>query len=98
MGAELLDDEGLNRALGELDGWSPCDGKLCRDLEFVDFRAAFGFLTQVALIAERQDHHPEMRIVYRVVELRLTTHSAGGLTERDVRMARAIDMIPRGSL
>ena len=64
---------------------------LTRRLEFRDFRAAFAFMTRVALHSEQQEHHPEWRNVYGAVEIRLTTHDAGGLSKRDVRLARAID-------
>ena len=60
-------------------------------LRFADFNAAFAFMTRVALLAERMDHHPEWFNVYNRVRIRLTTHDAGGVTERDLAMARAID-------
>ncbi|MEH3106336.1 MAG: 4a-hydroxytetrahydrobiopterin dehydratase, partial [Sphingomonas fennica] len=64
-----------------------------RRFVFPDFAAAFAFMTQVALIAERVDHHPEWSNVYDRVKILLTTHAAGGLSTRDVTMARAIDAI-----
>ncbi len=60
-------------------------------LRFPDFNAAFAFMTRVALLAERMDHHPEWSNVYNRVRVRLTTHDAGGVTDRDLAMARAID-------
>ena len=74
-------------------GWSLVEGRdaIARDFRFEDFSAAFGFMTRVALLAERMDHHPEWSNVYGRVEIVLTTHAAGGLSERDAAMARAID-------
>lgn len=62
-----------------------------RKLAFADFNAAFGFMTRVALLADKVDHHPEWSNVYNRVDVLLTTHDAGGVTDRDVRMARFID-------
>lgn len=62
-----------------------------RSLVFADFNAAFGFMTRVALLADKADHHPEWSNVYNRVEVLLTTHDAGGVTDRDVAMARFID-------
>ncbi|MBV9840290.1 MAG: 4a-hydroxytetrahydrobiopterin dehydratase [Sphingomonadaceae bacterium] len=66
---------------------------ISRTLRFTDFNEAFGFMTRVALIAEKADHHPEWSNVYNRVEIRLTTHDAGGLSKRDVAMAQAIDAL-----
>jgi len=62
-----------------------------RRLTFADFNAAFGFMTRVALLADKIDHHPEWSNVYNRVEILLTTHDSGGVTDRDIRMARFID-------
>jgi 4a-hydroxytetrahydrobiopterin dehydratase len=77
------------------DGWTPSeDGKaLQRTLRFADFSEAFAFLTRVALLAEKVDHHPEFTSVWNRVDFRLTSHDAGGVTERDVELARAIDRL-----
>ena len=90
--AELTEEE-RTVALGDLPGWSLArEGKAIeRKFEFADFNAAFGFMTRVALIAEKADHHPEWFNVYNRVEITLTTHDAGGLSERDVAMAKASD-------
>jgi 4a-hydroxytetrahydrobiopterin dehydratase len=79
------------------DGWTREDGgkALVRRFEFKDFSEAFGFLTRVALHAEKQDHHPEFTSVWNRVDFRLTSHDAGGVTERDVRLAEAIDRLSR---
>ena len=75
-------------------GWRP-DGEdaIARSLRFADFNAAFGFMTRVALWADKADHHPEWSNVYNKVEVRLTTHDAGGVTDKDVALARFIDGI-----
>lgn len=82
-----------DEALAGLPGWSLSEGgeAITRQFVFTDFNAAFGWMTRVALAAEKLDHHPEWSNVYRTVEVRLTTHDAGGLTELDVRLARAMD-------
>ena len=74
------------RVLPDLDA-------LARDWRFPDFGAAWGFLSRVALLAERHDHHPEWSNTYGRVSIVLTTHDAGGLSARDVRLARAIDAL-----
>lgn len=84
----------LEQALAQLPAWSAHNGDrraITRSLRFADFNAAFGFMSRVALLAETMDHHPEWSNVYNRVEVLLTTHDAGGVTDRDVRMARFID-------
>jgi 4a-hydroxytetrahydrobiopterin dehydratase len=78
--------------LAELPEWKlRQDGKaITRKFKFGDFNAAFGFMTRVALYADKHDHHPEWSNVYNTVEISLTTHDAGGLSARDAAMARAI--------
>lgn len=80
-------------ALAGLPDWTLRDDGLAitRRLAFVDFSEAFAFMTRVALYAEKADHHPEWANVWNRVEITLTTHDAGGLSERDVKMAKAID-------
>jgi 4a-hydroxytetrahydrobiopterin dehydratase len=82
-------------ALAELKGWSEVEGRdaITKSLAFEDFNAAFGFMTRVALLAERMDHHPEWFNVYNKVEVTLSSHDVGGLSERDIKMARFIDAI-----
>ena len=77
------------------DGWNLEDGgkALVRTLKFKDFSEAFGFLARVALHAERQDHHPEFTNVWNRVDFWLTSHDAGGVTERDVKLAEAINQL-----
>ena len=88
---DLLDDATIDRALLDLDGWRREGDELCRDLRFASFMDAIRFIGRVAVVAEEADHHPELRNVYWNVSIRLTTHDAGGITERDVALARAID-------
>ncbi|MEM6761530.1 MAG: 4a-hydroxytetrahydrobiopterin dehydratase [Pseudomonadota bacterium] len=90
-GAMSTDD--AKRAADALSGWSlDGDGKaISRTLKFKDFTEAFAFMTQVALAAEKMDHHPEWSNVYNTVSVRLTTHDAGGLTSKDVALAEFID-------
>lgn len=81
--------------LPKLSGWRMVDGRdaIERRFIFTDFNQAFGFMTRVALEAEKMDHHPEWSNVYRTVDILLTSHDAKGLSERDVALARAIDKI-----
>ena len=80
--------------LKDLPAWRAHDGDrpaITRTLKFADFNAAFGFMTRVALMADKMDHHPEWSNVYNRVDILLTTHDAGGLSERDVALAEAIE-------
>lgn len=81
-------------ALLGLPDWQACDGRdaISRSFRFHDFSEAFAFMTRVALAAERLNHHPEWCNVYNRVDITLTTHDAGGLTERDIRLAHQIDL------
>jgi 4a-hydroxytetrahydrobiopterin dehydratase len=90
--AKLTDAEVLER-LKKLPGWSLRAGKLFRELTFPNFVKAFGFMSSVALEAERMDHHPEWSNVYSRVVIELTTHDAGGISERDFELARKIDAL-----
>lgn len=82
-------------ALDGLPDWDYNESRdaITRQIVFSDFAEAFGFMTQVALIAEKMDHHPEWTNVWNRVEITLTTHDAGGLSERDIELADAIDSI-----
>lgn len=90
---KALDPAALDAALEGLSHWSLDDGKLFRELRFADFNEAFGFMTRVALVAEKLDHHPEWSNVYATVRIHLTTHDAGGISELDLEVARAIDAL-----
>lgn len=73
--------------------WSLRDGKLYRHIQFPDFATAFGFMTQIAFIAEKMDHHPEWLNVYNRVEIWLTSHDVGGISERDFVLATRINAV-----
>ncbi len=93
--AEKLSAKARQEALAGLSGWQEVAGRdaIAKTFTFKTFNQAFGFMARVALVAERMDHHPEWRNVYRTVEVILSTHDAGGVTERDVQLARAMDEI-----
>ncbi len=90
MARELI---GLEEAVSQLSGWGAVDGRpaIAKSFRFADFNAAFGFMSRAALLAEKLDHHPEWSNVYNRVEVVLTTHDAGGVTELDMKMARFMD-------
>ena len=90
-----LGPEARNEALTTLTGWKLVEGReaITKRFVFRDFSDAFGWMTRVALLAEAMNHHPEWSNVYRTVEVTLSTHDAGGLTELDVKLARAIDAL-----
>ena len=82
-------------AIAELPAWQVVAGQpaIRRQFTFADFNAAFGFMTRVAILAEKADHHPEWSNVYNRVEITLTTHDAGGVTAKDTALAAAIDAL-----
>ncbi len=91
--ADTLDAKKRAALLEKLDGWAEADeGKtIGRTFTFADFSQAFAFMTRVALLAEKADHHPDWSNSYNKVEISLTSHDAGGLTKRDAKLAKAID-------
>ena len=91
MAGLLNDTEIVERLAALADGWMRHEASLVRDFAFPDFVTAFGFMSEVALAAERLDHHPEWFNVYGTVRVSLTSHDAGGITERDFALARAMD-------
>ena len=95
--AERLAAEARKSALQELPGWSETDGRdaIARTFTFKDFNEAFGFMSRAALVAEKSDHHPEWRNVYKTVEVVLSTHDAGGVTKSDIDLAKAMNAIAR---
>jgi 4a-hydroxytetrahydrobiopterin dehydratase len=90
-----LGPEERRQALAALSGWSEVDGRdaITRSFRFADFNAAFAFMTRIALMAEKMDHHPEWFNVYNRVEITLSTHDAGGVSARDLALARFIDQV-----
>lgn len=94
MSGKLSDAE-KGKALEELSGWNSVSGRdaIAKTYQFRDFQEAFGWMTRVAEVAERMDHHPEWRNVYRTVEVVLTSHDSGGVTERDLKLAREMDRL-----
>src|SRR5438132_13552610 len=93
--AERLSAEARKSALAELTGWSETPGReaIARTFTFKDFNEAFGFMSRAALVAEKNDHHPEWRNVSKTVEVVLATHDAGGVTARDIEIATAMSAI-----
>jgi 4a-hydroxytetrahydrobiopterin dehydratase len=96
MDRNLLSAERLEAGLAELaDGWTASPECLRRTVEFPSFLAAVGFIGELAPVAEGLDHHPDLRLSWRTVDLTLSTHSAGGVTESDLTLARELDPIIR---
>lgn len=95
MKYEKLDSDAVARELEALDGWELKGGgaAISRNFKFRDFSEAFGFMAECALMAEKLNHHPEWFNVYSRVDVVLTTHDAGGLTEQDFKLARAMDKL-----
>jgi 4a-hydroxytetrahydrobiopterin dehydratase len=95
--AERLSAEARKQALGGIPGWTEVSGReaIGKTFVFKDFNEAFGFMTRAALVAEKMDHHPEWRNVYKTVEVVLSTHDAGGLTTLDIELAGAMNAIAK---
>jgi 4a-hydroxytetrahydrobiopterin dehydratase len=90
MNRRRLTPEEIQTAIAGLPGWSFREDKLCAVYRFADFTQAFAFMTRVALLAERLNHHPEWHNVYNRVDIALSTHDAGGVTGLDVELATQI--------
>jgi 4a-hydroxytetrahydrobiopterin dehydratase len=88
-----LDAKARTAALKDLPGWIEVAGRdaIAKKFAFKDFNEAFGFMARVALLAEKMDHHPEWFNVYNKVEVTLSTHDAGGVTDNDIEMAKAME-------
>ncbi|MGY4499580.1 4a-hydroxytetrahydrobiopterin dehydratase [Bradyrhizobium sp. GM24.11] len=95
--AERLSADARKQALGGIPGWTEVQGReaIGKTFVFKDFNEAFGFMTRAALVAEKMDHHPEWRNVYKTVEVALSTHDAGGVTKLDVELAAAMNAIAK---
>jgi len=89
----VLTDEQVDAALPDLNGWERADGALRRSIEFPAFLDGIDAVTRIAELAESKDHHPDIDIRWRTVTFVLVTHSEGGITDKDVEMARGIDGI-----
>ena len=96
--AQKLAGADRTSALGKLTGWTELQGRdaITRKFVFKDFNEAFGFMARAALVAEKMDHHPEWFNVYKTVEVTLSTHDAGGVTDLDIKLAQAMDKIAGG--
>jgi 4a-hydroxytetrahydrobiopterin dehydratase len=92
---QRLTAEMRKSALAGLPGWTEVQGRdaIAKTFVFKDFNEAFGFMSRAALVAEKRDHHPEWRNVYKTVEVVLSTHDAGGVTAKDVELAKAMNTI-----
>ena len=93
MKLEQLTSEQINESLATMTGWLLKGNAIEKEFIFKDFREAFGFMTMVALIAEKMNHHPEWSNVYNKVKITLSTHDSGGITENDINMAKLIDKL-----
>jgi 4a-hydroxytetrahydrobiopterin dehydratase len=95
--AERLTTEARKQALGGIPGWTEVPGReaIGKTFVFKDFNEAFGFMTRAALVAEKMDHHPEWRNVYKTVEVVLSTHDSGGVTGLDIELAKAMNAIAK---
>jgi len=96
--AQKLTGEARKTALAKLSGWREVSGRdaIVKKFVFKDFNEAFGFMARAALVAEKLDHHPEWFNVYKTVEVTLSTHDAGGLTELDIKLAETMDRLAGG--
>jgi 4a-hydroxytetrahydrobiopterin dehydratase len=90
---DLLPASAIQAWLAAHTQWALADGKLERTLRFADFQTAFGFMTSLALAAEQMNHHPEWFNVYATVRIQLTTHDAGGISDKDFRLAERVDAL-----
>ena len=91
--ASKLEGEARSSALSQLEGWAEVDGRdaIAKTFTFKNFNEAFGWMSRVAMVAEKMDHHPEWFNVYRTVDVTLATHDVDGLSELDIRLAQAMD-------
>lgn len=93
MSDKPMSDTDARARLAELEGWELQEGKLRRRFDFDDFVGAFGFMSSVALLAESMNHHPDWSNAYNRVDISLISHDAGGLTDRDFKLAAAINRL-----
>ncbi len=93
MKYKKLSENELDETVRAMNGWELKDGKLKKSFRFSNFVEAFGFMTRIALEAEKMNHHPDWSNVYNTVTIKLSTHDAGGITDYDVKLANIIDNI-----
>jgi len=95
--AKPLQGEERRKAIAKLTGWREVQGRdaIAKTFSFKDFNQAFGWMSRVAMLAEKMDHHPEWSNVYKTVEVTLATHDAGGVTDKDIKLAEAMDAFAR---
>jgi 4a-hydroxytetrahydrobiopterin dehydratase len=93
---QKLSEQDIQREVAELVGWKVAGGKVNKTFEFKDFVQAFGFMTKVAMEAEKMNHHPEWFNVYNKVRIDLMTHDVGGISNYDIKLAKIIDTIAKG--
>ena len=93
MEARRLEEDVVVARLNEISGWTVNSGKLRREFQFADFIEAFGFMTRVAILAEKANHHPEWFNVWNTVRIDLSTHDCGGISERDFALAKVINAL-----
>ncbi len=87
----LLEDAEINKKLAELKGWEKAGNEITRSYKLANFIASIGFVNKIAILAEKADHHPDILIQYSTVKITLSTHSEGGLTEKDFNLAAEIE-------
>jgi 4a-hydroxytetrahydrobiopterin dehydratase len=93
MAITKLSEVEISSAIAQLAGWSVVDHKLQKNFKFRDFVEAFGFISKVAIVADKMGHHPELFNVYNKVKIDLTTHDAGGISALDFELAQKIDKL-----
>ncbi|HXG07701.1 MAG TPA: 4a-hydroxytetrahydrobiopterin dehydratase [Nitrososphaera sp.] len=90
-----LSEKEIHEEVRKLDGWEVVNGKISRTFVFDDFVQAFGFMTRVAIEAEKMNHHPEWTNVYNRVKIDLVTHDVGGISSYDIKLAQTIDRLAK---
>lgn len=90
---DKMNDREIEKVLKELHGWSLKEDAITKSFKFKDFKEAFSAMTRIAFECEAQDHHPDWKNVYNTLHIYLNTHDAGGVTQKDIRLAQTIDGI-----
>lgn len=90
---KILSEQEIKEEVAKLQGWTVINGKLSKDFEFEDFVKTFGFMTQIAIEAEKMEHHPEWSNVYNRLKIKLVTHDLGGISTYDIKLASIIDKL-----